>query len=652
MQTDSSAWLPNGERFISWEGTPVFTREIHVAAQSPDADDANDGSLERPLATINAAAQRATAGTRVLIHGGTYRECVRPAHSGTGPESLVSFESYGDDEVIIKASEVARDFELSSGWRTGERPDSLAPASLRIWHTRLDPELFRGYNPFCAVNVLHDRLFLEYDKTDMTTYLNRRGMVFCDGRPLHQVQLYRQLAERPGSYWVEANGQTVHFRLPGDADPQDHLIELTCREQCIAPDVPFLSYIRLRGLICAHAATGTPVPQRGAISAYRGHHWLIEDCTIDWSNGVGIDIGNECWHHSYDPEQVLGHTIIRRCTIRDVGVCAIAAMFVEGILIEDNLIQGTGWQRMELSWEAGGLKAHNCRDSLFRRNIFRDTIRADHLWLDVDNRNNRITGNLFLNGIEQREAIFIEYSRDGVNLIDNNIFWGIEGRFDPAAIAEEPGSSGWYKLEDTSPVNGYAVYGEGTDHLRIAHNLIAHCRADGYFAKAVAFRINHGGRGGTARDAELVNNLFYDCGRSAFRLPNDKNRSDGNGFFNMPGGYLRVQHPAPEVCLDLGAWQAFYGQDRQSCVGMLRLNLDLDDYSLVVEPWDEPLPTWPGQAHEDWVLEPQAMPRVAPYGLVAGDFFGRDVSDETRLPGPFAALEPGQRIAIDPRRRA
>ena len=30
----------------------------------------------------------------------------------------------------------------------------------------------------------------------------------------------RDRAQTPGSYWVEANGQTVHFRLPDDGDPK------------------------------------------------------------------------------------------------------------------------------------------------------------------------------------------------------------------------------------------------------------------------------------------------------------------------------------------------------------------------------------------------------------------------------------------------
>lgn len=624
MNIHTASRLPNGKEFAFWDDRTVYTTEIHVNASHPQASDENNGEAQYPLLTINAAAARAKPGTRVMIHAGVYRECVHPARGGNGPDEMISYECAEGDSVTIKASEVAEDFERSTGWRLTASPFEEAPEDVIIWQTKLNPEQFRGYNPFCAVNMLHDRLFIEYDKTDMTTYLNRRGMVFCDGRPLIQVSLYNQMAELPGSYWVEANGQTVHFRLANDDDPANHLMELTCREQCFAPEVPFLSYIRLKGLTCAHAATGAPVPQRGAISAFRGHHWIIEDCTVDWANGVGIDIGNECWHHTYDENRLLGCDIIRRCSLYDVGVCAIAAMFVEEILIEDNLIQGTGWQKMELSWEAGGLKAHNCKNSLFRRNIFTKTIRADHLWLDVANENNRIVSNLFLDGIEQREAIFIECSRDSENLIDHNVFWNIEGRFDAAQVKQEPGSSGWYKLEEDSIVNGYGIYGEGTDHLRIIHNLFGKCRSAGYFAKPVPFRIGQKGRGGTSRDAQIYGNIFYDCGEAAIKFPTEKNRSDGNVFAEMPGGYLRILYPAPEVCLNLKAWQEFYGMDIHSIEGDLEMDVDTEAYTVTVSKLCGNLP---------------ALPDCIPAGVRGA------------LPGPFEELSEGTTFKIDPRNR-
>ncbi|MBQ7680394.1 MAG: right-handed parallel beta-helix repeat-containing protein [Butyrivibrio sp.] len=648
--------LPDGTRFSFWEEEPVFDRTYHVAQQAAGTADRNpDGSEESPFPTIQQAAEVAGPGTRVLIHAGTYRECVRPKKGGSDAAHPVSYEAAGDGEVFIKASEVVTDFIPSTGWSC-TFPGGLADPEVRIYAHHLDPDMFRGYNPFCCVNILHDRLFIEYDKTDMSTYLNRRGMVFCDGKPLQQVALYRHMAETPGSYWVEANGQTVHFRLPGDEDPADHCIEITVREQCFAPDIPFLSYIRVRGLTCAHAATGAPVPQRGAISAFRGHHWIIEDCTIDWSNAVGIDVGNECWHHTVDPEQLIGYSVIRRCHLKDCGVCGIAGLFARELLVEDNLIEGTGWQKMELSWEAGAIKLHNSVNSLFRRNVFRGTFRADHLWLDCGNENNRITCNLFLDGREQREAIFIECTREGINLIDHNIFWNIEGRFDPAKIPVEPGSSGWYKSVENDTVNGYAVYGEGTDHLRIACNLIGCCRGSGYYAKPVAFRMSPMDRGGTSRDARIAGNLFYECEEAAITFPTRDNRAEGNLYVREKGGYLRVMYPAPEVCLHLPAWQEFEGFDRLGQEGWFDLTLDTEQLTLAYQEQSSPRPMWPNMNQRHFA---ESMTEVKPVsstaicealGIEERVLFGERFA-ETVLPGFCGeGCLVGEALDIDPRR--
>ena len=575
MRKDLSAILPDGSTFEFWEKDPEWTRELFVSNTDPAASDENDGSEEKPFRTIGKAAAVATPGTRIRIHAGIYRECVRPEQGGTGPEHMISYEAYGDGDVVIRASEEVTEFKKSEGWMlfrgfgpTSEKED------IQIWEYDLDPDLFRGYNPFCAVNILHDRLFIEYDKTDMTPYLNRRGCVFCDGKPLKQVPLYNGMGQEDGTYWVEANGMKVHFRLACDKDPKDHRIEVTVREQCFAPEKEFLNYIRVKGLKCEHAATGAPVPQRGAISAHRGHHWIIEDCEVNWSNGVGIDVGHECWHHTHTADETIGYSVIRNCRIRDVGVCGIAGMFAERMLIEDNVIEGTGWQKMELSWEAGAIKLHNSVNGLIRDNVFRNTLRADHIWLDCGNENNRICGNLFLDGIEQREAIFIECTRDGINLIDHNIIWNVEGRFDPAKVPAEPGSSGWYKTRELDVINGYGIYGEGTDRLRIENNLIGKCRHSGYYLKPVGFRMHGLERGGTSRDAKIFNNIFYDCGEAAIVFPTRDNEAEGNLYVRLQGGYLRVMYPEPEVCLNLPAWQEFCGFDLEGQNGWFDIDFN------------------------------------------------------------------------------
>ena len=647
MKKDLSAILPDGRGFDFWEvneeGQPraVYDRVLHVNGAHPAADDENDGSEERPFKTIGAAAKIAAPGTRVLVHGGIYRECVRPAMGGESPERMISYEAAGDGPVIIRASEEVKDFKPSEGWMLHREFGRATPAGgqgEKVWEHDLDPDMFRGYNPFCAVNILHDRLFIEYEKTDMTTYLNRRGCVFCDGEALEQVPLYNGMAARDGTYWVEANGQKVHFRLKGDADPKDHRIEITVREQCFAPEIPFLSYIRVKGFICEHAATGAPVPQRGAISAYRGHHWIIEDCEVNWSNALAIDIGNECWHHAMDPDQIIGCSIVRRCHIRDAGVCGIAGLWAGHMLIEDNIIEGTGWQKMELSWEAGAIKLHNSVDGLIRRNVFRNTFRADHIWLDCGNVNNRITGNLFLDGIEQREAIFIECTREGVNLIDNNIIWNVEGRFDPKKIPDEPGSKGWYKLREDEYINGYGIYGEGTDRLYIVNNLIAKCRHSGYYLKPVPFRTGFD-RGGTSRKARIFNNIFYDCGEAAIVMPTADNQSEGNLFVREKGGYLRVMYPEPEVCLNLKTWQEFYGFDLTGRNGWFDMVLDRETGTLTVKTApDAPIGFPDTLKMMNYVTDPAEVPAVAPAEPVRCDYAGADRGEGDVTPGPFETL--------------
>ncbi len=634
-----SAILPEGNLFDFWEQDCEYAVILHVNGSVPHASDSNDGSEARPFKTVGQAARIATPGTKVCIHGGVYRETVAPAMGGTDAAHMICYEAAGDGPVILRASEQVTDFTPSTGWRLSSKMGVPADEGIRVWAYALDPDLFRGYNPFCAVNILHDRLFIEYDKTDMTTYLNRRGCVFCDGKPLKQVPLYNGMAQQEGAYWVEANGQTVHFRLPGDADPKDHLIEVTVREQCFAPKKPFLNYIKVKGLICEHAATGAPVPQRGSISAFRGHHWVIEDCEVNWANGVGIDVGNECWHHEHVENEVIGYSVIRGCTIRDAGVCGIAGLFSKHMLIENNIIEGTGWQKMELSWEAGGIKLHDTVDTLIRNNIFRNTLRADHLWLDCNNENNRITGNLFIHGIEQREAIFIECTREGVNLIDNNVIWDVEGRFDPAKIPAEPGSSGWYKLQEDTFVNGYAIYGEGTDRLYIAHNLIGQCRHSGYYAKPVGFRMNGLQRGGTSRKAKIINNIFCDCGEAAIVFPTMDNESEGNLFVNLGGGYLRVMYPAPETCLDLRAWQEFNGFDLMGQNGYFSIQVDEEAGTVTFAPRADAPFGLPEQLRRAALIrDPGKVVPVAADPHVPADVHGVPHGEQA-LPGPFADLD-------------
>jgi hypothetical protein len=156
-------------------------------------------------------------------------------------------------------------------------------------------------------------------------------------------------------------------------------------------------------------------------------------------------------------------------------------------------------------------------------------------------------------------------------------------------------------------VNGYGIYGEGTDRLHVAHNLIGKCRHSGYYMKPVSFRMHGQDRGGTSRDAKIINNIFYDCGEAAIDFPTRDNTAEGNLYVRMTGGYLRVMYPEPEVCLNLPAWKEFCGFDREGQNAWFDIELDetekkvffrrpakgpaglpsqLERLNLILDPWE------------------------------------------------------------------
>ncbi|MBS4161264.1 DUF1565 domain-containing protein, partial [Klebsiella pneumoniae] len=73
---------------------------------SPDGNDQNDGTKEKPFRTLAHAANQAVAGTTVLIREGTYKETLDVKHSGTDKKPIV-FRNYENEKVVISGESVA-----------------------------------------------------------------------------------------------------------------------------------------------------------------------------------------------------------------------------------------------------------------------------------------------------------------------------------------------------------------------------------------------------------------------------------------------------------------------------------------------------------------------------------------------------------------
>jgi len=616
--------LPDGREFISWEQPLQFTRTYHVDNQNPRAADSNPGTKELPFLTINKAAQVLQPGERVVIMTGVYRERVDPARGGTGPDKMISYETAPDANVIVKGSRLVK-----TGWEpsTGFKLDlaAAARAKVKIYYRRLDDLDFQGYNPFGMVSIMQDRVYLKPKPEELWRHLARRGMVFVDGRRLEQVELYQELGRRDGTFWCEHDGLAIHVRLPGDADPAQHEVELAIQEQVFAPRTRGLSYIRVKGISFEHAANAFPVPQRGMVSLSRGNHWIIEDCVLRHANGVALDIGAQDWN--MEPPAVIGHVIVRRNHIDDVGVCGIAGMAVQDTLIESNLIEHVGYQDVELAWETGGIKLHMSKNCLLRGNVIRHIIHAEAIWLDYENTNTRVTGNVMGDTLETlRGGIYLEASHDS-NMIDNNIIWK----------ATEGKGGGSYNMPSHG---GWGITVDGSDETVIAHNLIGLTQD-----AAIKFRNIEGrvvsGRGGTTRRNKVLNNIFFRCGK-AIDFSNLDNTADGN-LYTKDWGEVRdetqpigrglnwIPDAGTTLRLDLEAWQKFFGFDKNGACAEMNIDVDLDALTMA------------------WSVS-GAVPQVPTAKHFQRDLVGQ-AAGNVRKPGPLVQVpDSPTKVSIDPRR--
>jgi hypothetical protein len=553
--------MPDGQEFAFWDDTTRYGRVYHVAARHPKAADDGPGSEERPWATIGRAARTLQPGEKVVVHAGVYRECVRPARGGEGPDRMIAYEAARGEEVIVRGSEVWKPaFEPSRGWSLGP-----LPAGAKVWSAALPPEWFVGYNPFMTANASSEFMTFTRDWTDAEAQqmLLRRGMVFANGRPLRQVYRSEDLGKTEGAFWVEDPGLRLHLRLWGDADPAGADLEVTTREQVFAPAARGLGYLRVSRFAFEHAADGIPVPQRAMVSAARGHHWIVEDCCLRWANATGLDVGNESWHcpGGTDTGPAHGRHILRCNRVSDCGICGLAAVGNNvGTLVEDNVVERIGGMNLERIWETGGLKFHLCDTVLIRRNVFRHLRGAPGVWLDYLNRNCRITRNVFVDIEGIHGGVYLEVSQHP-NVIDHNVIWDIRG---PNAM------------------QGHAVDVDSGEYSVVAHNLIGRVR-DGF---AVAVHLGQAGRlvdgrVGLGRRHTVANNVILECPRRILFARAEENRCDGN-LYDAAGktpAFL-VQFPAPEARLNLEAWREFYGFDRRGREVGLRAEVDADGTTL------------------------------------------------------------------------
>lgn len=578
---EPSVRLPDGSEFVTWDVPLAFEKTLYVDATHPQASDRNPGTPDRPFKTISRAADVLQPGQRVVIASGVYRERVRPMQGGSGPKRMISYEAADGAEVVISGSKV-----LQRRWLPSKPPAETPPVR-GAYQVTLPEKAFldSDENPFAKKNLSDEeiRSAMPWATKTLGSEPNqrKRGLLFQDGRRLEQVLTYHALAEKRGCYWVAPDGLTLHVVPLERGDPNRSTWEYTVHGMVFAPDEYGLGYIRLKGLTIQHAGNRFPVPQAGAISTQRGHHWIIEDCTVRQINAIGIDIGDQYYVGGQGPKLAQhGRHILRRNLIEDCGIGGIEGKDNHQTLVEDNFIRNTGWQRIFGIYECGGMKILVAKDCLIRRNVVLNTTMGPGIWLDWNIRNCRVTRNLVADvNFCANGGILIEASPTR-NMVDTNVVWDVQG----------PG-----------------IKNIESDHLIVAHNFVGRTINPGFWATTLNQNRKIDGKLLTFRHNIIANNIFFDADRYIDFGGQHEQRAEGNLFLNAQ----------PKGPFNLQGWQEM-GYGKGSSVGAGVAELDLRSLTL------------------NWAVGGK-LPDCRPVEHVKRTFLGKPFGEDI-VPGPFGQV--------------
>ncbi len=404
----------------------LSARTWHV---SPSGSDANEGTSDAPVKTISKAAFHALAGDTVLIREGVYRERVSPANPGINDRRRITYMAVPDEEVWLKGSEIVK------GWKR-------VPKSKSVWSVKIPNTFFGDFNPF-DVEIYGDWL-LEGHGLHL-------GEVYIDGESLQEYLDESELVAQDMSWSVNVDDEYTTIKAYfGGQDPNKLMTEINVRSTCFFPKTTGISYITVKGLKIAQAATQWSPPtgeQVGIIGPNWSRGWIIEDCEILQSKCVGICIGKDrasghnmsslyrgqnyhskmgftreieaifkAYELGWNGDNV-GHHLIQNNKIYECNQAGIVGHL--GCIfstIRNNEIYDINVDTPIGGHETGGIKLHAGIDVVIENNCITHCKRG--VWIDWQAQGMHVRNNIFENN--NSEDLFIEVSH-GPTLVYNNI---------------------------------------------------------------------------------------------------------------------------------------------------------------------------------------------------------------------------------------
>ncbi len=422
-----------------------MNHEYHVAVTG---NDTAAGSKENPFRTIAKAARIAETGDTIIVHEGTYREWVRPEHSGYSDINRITYQAAKGEKVIIKGSEQITTWEPYEG---------------TVWKVTLSNSMFGDYNPY--TESLTGDWFVYPDDGSVHTgdvYLN--GKSFYEAKSIEEVKnpvkrtngcnphwtnRVELLLDPDGSlyqWFAEVNdSETIIYANFHGSDPNKELTEINVRKCCFYPEKTGMNYITVKGFEMAQAAcpwTPPTADQPGLLGTHWSKGWIIEDNIIHDAKCSAISIGKEastghnlCTRRQQKPgyqyqmeavfralqigwsKEKIGSHIIRNNTLYDCGQNGIVGhMGCVFSKIHHNHIYNIGVKHEYFGYEIGGIKLHAAIDVEIKNNRIHDCTLGT--WLDWQAQGVHVNNNLYY----KNDRDFMIEVTHGPHVIANNIF--------------------------------------------------------------------------------------------------------------------------------------------------------------------------------------------------------------------------------------
>lgn len=363
---------------------------IFVSAK--DGSNANSGTSTAPLKTLQAAVDKAAAGSTIVMYGGVYREELK-----TLAKSL-TIQPYPNQEVWLDGSDVVTGWvQEGSIWR---KDGWSVAANLCPNSACFDQNLVTSANP---AGGLPD-------------------MVFVDNVQLKQVLTKAEVVN--GTFYVDRTNAKLYI----GTSPSLKTVEASTRKQAIMYYSAATAGSKLRGIgVRRYAANVYFTSKPGQIEVSNGAKSIeFENMTFTESSANGIFMTGSSTDRA-------SNITIRNSIFANNGASGVSGNYLDAFTMDNNVVYNNNIEKVQWDGEYGsyaGTKIARMTNSTIKYNLFQNNFGTGY-WCDLDCTDNKILGNMARGNTTH--GIFYEVSYNATiasNVSYNNGEWGykINGR--------------------------------------------------------------------------------------------------------------------------------------------------------------------------------------------------------------------------------